>query len=303
MKIKIEKEEVLGEEHLEEKGSPAKHKKPRAGKTKPKETEESWGVFAYLGYFLAIVGICILIALVARFIFVYKKSTFTSDGYAVLVSSRNPFIASYEASAKKITYLELKNYRDGDRIKESLALGFPLDGYVKTPVDVSSQNFSKYSAMLSFFFRQFQSKFDNTTILDVSKLISSSMSVSKKDVEAKTVIISQDGAEGITSDEIYSAFKDSDVINEGLSIEVINATSAEGLAGRVGQIIKNTGGNVISVNSQEGQKTSRLLSTRSSKTLTRISHLLGIVPAIVKDLNSQADIRIVLGEDFIKHAP
>ncbi|MGE5041383.1 MAG: LytR C-terminal domain-containing protein [Candidatus Levyibacteriota bacterium] len=305
MKIKIEKEEILEEtESSEKEKEPQKERKKRkVRKPKAAEAEVSNSPLVYLGYFVVVVTICVLIALVARFIFIYQKSTFTSDGYAILIESQKPFIASYGSMSKRLTFLELKNFQEGDRIKESLDLGLPLDGAIKTPVDVSSENFSSYSLMVNMFFRQWSTRFENTTILDLFKLISSSMSVNKKDVEAKTVILSKDGAEGLTQDEIYDSFKDTDVINEGLSIEVINATDVEGLAGRAAAVIKNTGGNVISVTSEDPQKASQLIAANNSKTLVRISHLLGITPTINKTFSSQADVRVILGEDFAKNAP
>lgn len=257
--------------------------------------------FLYLGYFLVIVFLCILVAFSLRMIFLYKKSTFNTSSYVLLVRNKSPYIVSYNKMLDKISYINLEGFKDGNKIKQSLLYSFPLDGELQTPADINPENFSTFLSLTSFLLSQFNSSFTGLTILDVSNLIISSQSVPRTAIALKQVKITKDGTvEGMSPDEIYDAFKDLDIIDEALSIEVINATDVEGLAGNVSQVLKNTGCNVITITSADSKDKSEIIATHKSKTIERLSHILGIQYSIVKNLRSSADIRVVIGEDFVK---
>ncbi len=264
--------------------------------------EKNSSPFIYLGYFLLVVALCILTAFTFRMIFLYKKSTFSTTSYSVLIKNKNPYIVSYNKELGRISYINLINFKPGSKTLQSLTYGVPLDGEVDTSVDIGSESFSTFPALVSFLVNQFSSRFTGLTILDLSNLIISTQSVPKNAIFASSVKITQDKTvEGLSQDDIYDAFKDSSIIEEALSVEVINATDVKGLAGGVSQILKNAGCNVIVVSSADSKTHSQLEAIRKSKTLERISHVLGIKAVLVEDLKSSADIRVIVGEDFVKN--
>lgn len=274
--------------------------KKRVSKEKKEKTSNS---FLYLGYFVVIVFLCILVAFTLRMIFLYKKSTFNTSSYVVLVKNKSPYIVSYNKMLNKISYINLEDFKEGNKIKQSLSYSFPLDGELETTAEVNPENFSSFFSLTSFLLSQFNSKFTGLTILDVSNLIISSRSVPRNAIFSKSVKTAKDGTlEGMPTDEIYDVFKDLDIIDEALSVEVINATDVEGLAGNVSQVLKNAGCNVITVTSSDPKNKSQLIAAGKSKTIERLSHILGIQYEIVKSLHSSADIRIVIGEDLVKSA-
>lgn len=258
--------------------------------------------FLYLGYFLLIVGLCIAIAFSLRMVFLYKKSTFSTTSYSVLINNKkNPFIVSFNKELQKISFIELENFEQGNKIKESLYYGVPLDGEIEAAVDVAPPNFSSYGSLFTFLINQFNARFSGLTILDISNVILSSQSVPRTGITIDKMSVSKDSkTEGLTQEELYDIFKDSNIIDEALSVEVINATEVKGLAGTVSQVLKNTGCNVISVSSGDVQKSSKISVLKKTKTAERLSHILGIQLSTVESLRSSADIQIVIGEDFVK---
>lgn len=254
----------------------------------------------YLIYFFVGVAVCIVLALAARFIFTIKDSTFVTPSYSLLVASKSPFIVVVNTDSKKLSLVDIE-FKSSAKIANSLLYKIPLDGRITTKdMSLSSVDFPKMSMLFKIVLRPWEYGYDGVTSLDVIKLLQFSLSIPKKDIERVQMSIDSDeGVEGVTQDTLYDIFKDPVIINEQKSIEVVNATSTEGLAGSVAQLIKNTGGNVVSVASATDAKRSKLVASQKSQTLLRLSHILGIEPVVDENFSSISDIQIILGEDFI----
>lgn len=255
----------------------------------------------YIFYFFTAVLVCIAIALGVRFLFTFKNSTFTTPAYSVLIANDNPYIAVLDTNAKALSLIEVENLPGSNRVKNSVELGVPLDGRVKASENsFTKESFPSLSVFLASFLRPWIYGYDGMTSFDAAKVLQSSMGVSKKDIVEKKISYKDGVIHGLSESELYDIFKDSTLIDEQKSIEVVNATSKEGLAGNVGILLKNTGGNVVSVSSAPDQEKSTIVAQLPSETLTRISHILGITPTILDTFSSISDIKIVLGRDFAK---
>lgn len=254
----------------------------------------------YLFYFLVLVGICIGIAVAVRFFLLVQKSTFSTSSYAVLISSKNHFIAVLDQTSSRLNIVSISGKTQGNRLKESLLLGVPIDGEMRT----SSQNISKNSFpdmifLVSLTFRPWLYSYSDMTIIDMTRLTFSSLSVSKKNVSLYSIKRSKTGTiEGVSPAQLYDIFKDSTIINEQVSIEIVNATSIQGLAGSTGQVLKNLGCNVVSITSADQESSSRIIAGSPSVTLTRTSHILGIPSDIDPAFHGTTDVKIILGQDF-----
>lgn len=253
----------------------------------------------YLLYFFVIVFVCIILALAARFFFTIKNSTFVTPSYSVMVLNESPFMIVVNTETKKLSIFDLQS-KTAAKTSNSLLYRLPLDGTISVnDSGLSSKSFPKISFLIKTLLRPWEYKYEGMTSLDAVKLTQLALSIPKREIERFSISLSKEGEiEGITQDALYDIFKDPLIINEQKSIEVVNATYTEGLAGSVGQLVKNTGGNVVSVASSSNTKRSRLVAAEQSKTLVRLSHILGIDSVIDENFSSISDIQIVLGEDF-----
>lgn len=252
---------------------------------------------SYLFYFFFIVLAFIGASLIVRFIFLYKGGTFTTSSYSIYVRTEKSFVISLDKNVSKYSILFVPTIV-GDRTKVSTSLGVPIDGEVKAN-GITPENFASFNTILSEITRPWDFTFQGMNVLDSIRFKIALHSVDDRNVLASSLKLSQDKEVlGVSQDEIYNAFKDSVVVDEQKSIEIINGTDVTGLAGDVGQTIKNVGGNVVSIKSGNEQDKSFLYATTSSETVSRISKIVGVKPTIKENLSSIADIQIVLGSDF-----
>jgi len=255
----------------------------------------------YLVYFLCAVFVCVVIALTFRVITTIKSSTFDTSSYSLLVSSESPFIISVDTASNNLSIIDVTN-SNIDKKAKSLELNVPIDSKIVVKNgQLDSEEYPSFGFLWSVILRPWEYKFENLTPFDVFKLVQFSLGMQEKDMNRAFMEISQDGQlQGLSSDEVYDIFKDPIIINEQQSIEVLNGTDMEGLAGQVSLLIRNTGGNVVSVGSTPNSAKSQLVSSNNSETLKRLSRILNIVPTVDPNFTSISDIKIKLGQDFVK---
>ncbi|HMS23043.1 MAG TPA: LytR C-terminal domain-containing protein [Candidatus Levybacteria bacterium] len=252
---------------------------------------------SYLLYFLLVVGISIFLALALRFIFIYQESRYNTSAFSVLVEAKNPFIVSYDKNLNRLTFLKLKSV-EKNKIKESILLGVPIDGRVKAE-NLSPEKFSSIGTIVNQLFAPWNYTYYDMTIFDSIKLSSLALPIPYKDISFLTLSVNTEGErEGATNEQVYNAFKDSDLLDEQHSIEIINGTDVTGLAGMVGEVLKSAGANVVSIRSTDSVENSTVIASQNSKTMKRIVHLLGIPAGIDESFVGVSDIKIVLGTDF-----
>lgn len=257
------------------------------------------GSVFYLIWFLTFVAIFIAVALSARTVFLLQKSTFTTNSYSILVQNKRSYIYAFEKSAPKLSIIKLPD-SSGSRIKKSLSYSIPIDSSVETN---SNEIFSSPN-IFRVIFKPWNFSYNNMTAIDHMKLVLSFLTIPRGEVNSKEIKLNREGeVTGISQQKIYEIFKDPVIINEGLSLSIINATKIDGLGDKVAQIMKIIGGNVVSVSSAEENKASTITAEKDSVTLKRISNVLGIKANIeenISDISDIADVKIVLGKDFEK---
>jgi hypothetical protein len=97
-------------------------------------------------------------------------------------------------------------------------------------------------------------------------------------------------------------FTDSQIVNEGLTVIVINATNEQGLAGEVGRLIKNSGANLIATEDGDQNYSQSVFYVKSdsvekSYTLNKLTKVYNI-SKIEKKADLEADLELVIGKDF-----
>ncbi len=256
----------------------------------------------YLFYFFGAVLMCILLALVFRIALSVKNSTFSTPSYAVLVASDPSFLISVDTASKKLSIIEVGSRFSNNRLQKSMLLKTPLDGKMyKKNGTISVDEYPSVKFLWYMIMRPWEYGFEGMTPFDAFKLTQYALGIQEKDIVRLKISESTDGViEGIDSQELYDIFKDPIIINEQQSIEVINGTGQEGLAGQVSLLLKNSGGNVVSVGSSKSVEKTTLITTSKSHTVERISHILGVNSTIDEQFASISDIKVILGQDFVK---
>lgn len=100
-------------------------------------------------------------------------------------------------------------------------------------------------------------------------------------------------------------FNEQDILKENISISVLNGTSLAGVGAKVTRIIGNIGGKVVTVGNSDEKKTSACVISGNSNlfnsyTVIRLKTIFKCNFQSGMKANSQSDLIISLGEDFIK---
>lgn len=271
--------------------NPFTQKKKEDGKQ-----EASSDTTKYLYYFAAFVIFCILISVGIKITVLFRSSTFNSSSYSVLVKAKQPFVLILNKPAEALSIIYLKPL--SKNLQTSVYYGVPIDGVVEHANDVSPDKFLSFNNFIMQFLMPFT--YQNMNSIDMLKFLNASFGLSHGQRKTYRLHLLKNGeVSGLSQSDLLDILKDPDIINEAISIEVVNATSVDGLAGEVALLIKNTGGNVVSVTSQNSEGTSSISTNSDSITVERFSHLLQI-PVLRSRGSATADIVIVLGEDFVR---
>lgn len=262
---------------------------------------ESKGPLSYIFYFVVFVILCVVLAVITRAVFIFQKSTFSTSSYSVLVSSKNPFLISYNVAPYNISVVKLPYKRFKNKTQESIFLSIPIDGEIRSSQKISSDSFLRTGNFISTIFHPLLYSYEGMTILDNLRIQWGISTIKQRNIQTFMLKISQkNNIMGMSGGEVYDAFKDPEIINEGLSVQIVNATNKNGLAGDTGLVLKNTGLNVISIVSSDEKKNSVINAAQSSYTATRISHILEIPVKVNPAWHSISDLQIVIADDFAK---
>ncbi len=254
--------------------------------------------FAFLMYFLFVVGVAILVATVWKLVITYSQNSFNTTSYSVLIKEENEtYVVALNKSSNTVSVIETANQKE-NRLKNSFALQVPIDAMITVKGSNSPLDLFSYPKLVSYMTRISGMRFSQMTVFDYMNLVFSFSGMNNKD-KKETKLVFENGDWSLSQDELFDIFKDADIIQEGLGVEIINATETNGLAGSVAHVLEPVGINIVSLSSEGKMAYSAINVRNSSKTAQRISHILEI-PIVQKEPSSIADITIILGGDFEK---
>lgn len=252
---------------------------------------------SYIFYFFFVVFIAILIGFSWKTFTVYQKSTFNSESFAVFINQKdNAHVVSVKNDGIVILTGQFRNNLK-DPFSYGYAYGIPIDAMITIP-DFYTDPFTVLSFKTIFSSLRNKISFSHMTIFDAIKMISKNSGISAENKKIQKVTIT-DNVLDLDNEELLFIFKDRTIISEGLSVEIVNATLTNGLAGNVANMMRPLGVNIVSLKSDKIVSESHVLAAKKSKTTQRISRMLAI-PVQYEDHASIADIIVVLGEDFEK---
>jgi hypothetical protein len=103
---------------------------------------------------------------------------------------------------------------------------------------------------------------------------------------------------------LLGLFKDKKIVEEDLTVEILNSTHTEGLGQRASRVISGLGGEVVSIgNLEKSLPQSQIRAPAkilSSYTASRLSKIFGTEAAVEDSPEARADIQLILGEDYAR---
>lgn len=253
---------------------------------KAKKSQRNPNNLNLAGVFIALIIFLIIFSFFVKAFIVFKQSKYDGDNpLNVLISGEKYAVYAISPSEKKLSVINLDESLDSEKDIEEL-LGITIDARIEPNGDRES-NFSTH--LLN------NSKTD-LNIFDRIRILLFVKSAGSKSVVSES--IESDLSASQINETVYKLIADSRIEDEGKTIEVINASSADGIGSKIARIISNIGGNVVLISTSKDVSQKSTLEYRREKgyTVNRLSKNLGI-EAEKTDNESIADIVVIIGED------
>ena len=261
-------------------------------KKRTKDTKGSSTKIAFI-FFICVIFI-LLASFAVKFFGVLNSSKF--DGKSDFIigvfekDKTNVFILSPDSNT--ISVLDLQN--NGIKAKSIQSyFDFPLDSEIQSNNFYSTSNIKK--DIVNFFIKYRNSKSD-LTIIDRIRIALFVRSVSDKNVVLEKMSVKN--LSNISEDDIKNLFSEKRIIDDGLTIEVVNASGEDGIGNRAARMITNIGGNVILVTTAKENSNNSFVEYKEQKSYTA-SRLGKIFNFNIKktDRDSIADLIMVIGKN------
>lgn len=257
--------------------------------------------------FLLIVFVVVVIASLFKLGAIVAKSSFDgSHRFTILLKSNPAKIIS--ASPENNTFSILTVSSPDDSLEKTL--GIFVDGRVQNKASDSKiveeiSNTNKPGELLHGIFNNYTKIETNLTIVDVIRLLWYADSVKPQAVLAKHIVLPK--TLSITSislldKQITELFVDPTILNENISISVINGAGTSGLGNRYSRLLTNNGSNVVSIESANRPIVRSSISYYGdiSYTAKHLTKIFGY-PLVKMKKRDVSDIIIQIGEDYRKY--
>lgn len=263
----------------------------------------------YIKLFLIIVLTAALISLSYKIFLVFKNNSFKYRTFNVLFLDKDAYLVHLDTKDKKLGIFKFPGKRNlflnKSNLFLSLLLGVPVEGVIiaKDPSEFFDLEKNFFPVKTTLHAISSANRFENKDVnqFDILKIYLYSVFISKNErVFHEIKDIKSNFKENNQLKDFGNLFQDNDIFNEKISAEVINSTGIDGVGGRVSDILKSAGFNVISVESGDHKK-SIIIDRVSSKNVS--------VPRLKKTFNMEtkkineagaSDITIILGQDILK---
>ncbi len=244
-----------------------------------------------------IVILIILVSLSIKAFLVIKQNRFDGKKINISVSKNNQVkaIVGIDDTKKTISILKINDYiKDKTSISESI--GLFTDANIESTSDLSVKKIDSLFIKSAF---KLDGVKTNLTIFDSLWLFLLSKNVSSNSIKEHELNISK--PERGVDDKIIDLFSDKNILEESLSVQIVNATNELGLGRKFERIIVNMGGNVVSITSARVKqpKSKIMYFGDSSYTVQKLENILNFKSEKVED-KSVGDIVIIIGEDYKK---
>ncbi len=256
----------------------------------------------YIKIFLLAVLIAAFASTSYKLFLLIKESSFKHDSFNLLIEGKNSYLVHLEKREKKMSIIDFMRlgriFNNKNRIEASLTVNIPIDGKISYDAQNKEELLPPAKLVPGVFLSSERYKFENINQFDLLKFIFFSSLV--RGADRVYLDINSGGDTGISSQELFDSFGDREIINEKVSIEIINATDIDGLGAKISQILKNSGYNVIAISTGKGKKTAVITKKRGSATVKKLSNFFN-TRAVEGERSGIADVSLIIGQDFAKN--
>ena len=259
---------------------------------KAKKSPKSSSNLNLAAFFIVSIFLLIFLSSFIKVFLLYNQSKF--DGNTplnILVYGKEASVLAISPSDKKLSAFLLKEKTSKENI--SALLGLPFDAEIKSDSFEYSGNVKgRVSALLL----NYKDANTDLNLFDRVRLFLFVQGLSKENLSAQAISKNQPISE--IDRIITSGASDRKIIDEGLSIEIINASGVDGEGADIARLVTNIGGNVILVSTSQNtlDKSSVEYKREMGYTVNRLSDIFNF--EVKKHTgDSIADVIIVLGKD------
>lgn len=260
----------------------------------------------YLIIFLIFFAVVIIASLTYRTIRSIQDSNFTSNVFNVVLISKQVYAIHFNRADKKVSYLLIRDLNPSklklDPLAYSVYLGLPIQAIIfdtkKQDIkDIESKYFN-FSHVTNIAENPRYKKIGLNTD-DLFKIYLTQKNTSPENKKLQ-IMSTQDFLPQRftkTDDVLYDMFKELHVINNAVSIQVINATDINGLGNRVSRIFQNWGYDVVSVISEDHSSSQIVAHSESDMPAASAIQKVLNFPISNDNKTSIADISIIVADD------
>lgn len=244
-------------------------------------------------FFCLIVAMLLLLSLLVRFVTLLKDGKYDGKSrFTIAIEQQRPVILSFDPVNKRVSQLTVSEKNASQSLEQTL--GIPIDARVRTKKPLEIDKDPTY--YLTEILLHPSTSRKEITEVDVAYLLFFAKSLLPKDFTIEKLDMPKTTSEVDSISE--QLFADSKIIDDNISIEIINGTNTAGLGKRLERVVKNIGGNVVMVsNTRTVENVSKIYYYQDkSYTLDRLEKYLHI-SAKQRSSRGVADISIIIGED------
>ncbi len=256
--------------------------------------------FFYLKIFFLVIIVIVIGSLSFRIGNEVLESSFKNNSFSLLYVAKDSkiiFVDKADSSTYFLSIGDVRSFVKGkSALEASIALGIPLNGMIVE--DNAPGNINDFISTKNVFRLIFSGEppyFKNMDKYDVYKLANAIGNTTNDNRhEVKVNIFDQEDLKAKVGD----GFKDSEINNTPLTIEIDNGTSVNGLGNDLALILGREGYNIISVKTSSVNSGSFIAYPNENNSL--VSSLQGLTgfPIKKQSVSQSADITIFLGEDL-----
>ncbi|HVT00794.1 MAG TPA: LytR C-terminal domain-containing protein [Patescibacteria group bacterium] len=262
--------------------------------------KESSNVNSYIKYFLLIIIFAAIISVGYRVAANVRNSNFKYNTFNILVLSHDSYLIHLDKENEKIYVYDFKNstkFLEGKpRSVQGIIVGVPIDAVIesKSKTLTIDQNFLTSSNFSRLFFNKGDNKLDGINKTDLIKVFMLSSKISDNDREERNISIKK--VADFDNVDYGNSLYDNDIFADKTSIQIMNDTGINGLGGRVAQMLKNMGYNVVSIDTNSDTKSSIKTENGDTISFRRLVKVFDF-PKTGEVGNQIADITLVIAQD------
>lgn len=260
----------------------------------------------YIIFFVIAVVIILITSILYKTVRMVQQSSFTSDSFNILVVGENAYAVHVNTVEKQMSFLTIRDIPQlpyyKDNLTYSILLGIPIHGVIydnKKEAVSDIDSFFSLSHVINLASNPRYKKNGLNTV-DLIKVYFASESTPRDNIRSGSVSKKDFNFDNFpkVDETLYTLFKEPDIINQKISVEIINDTDINGLGGRVARVLENWGYDVVSIISDQKQTKSQVIVRTKSPRVQRDIGKIFQLPVTIKNDQSIADITIILGDDI-----